>query len=200
MFYDAVKGEHGLAHNPFKAIIAPRPIGWISTISRDGHVNLAPYSFFNGICDTPPMVMFASSGRKDSIRNCEETGEFVCNLATLALKDQMNRSSAPVAHDVDEFKLAGLTAVPSRMVAPPRVGESPAALECKLLDIIHLADIDGRPADQYMALGQVIGVYIDDAVIRDGMIDVAELQTLARLGYMDYTAVRDKFAMTRPVE
>ena len=112
----------------------------------------------------------------------------------------MSHSSAPVAHDVDEFERAGLTAVPSRLVTPPRVGESPAALECKLLDIIHLADIEGRPADQYMALGQVVGVYIDDAVIRDGMLDVAELQTLARLGYMDYTAVRDKFAMTRPAE
>jgi flavin reductase (DIM6/NTAB) family NADH-FMN oxidoreductase RutF len=198
MFYDAVKNEHGLRHDPFKTIIAPRPIGWISTISREGHVNLAPYSFFNGISDNPHMVMFSSSGHKDSVRNCEETGEFVCNLATLALKDQMNLSSAVVPHDVNEFELAGLTPVASRLVKPPRVAESPAALECKVLRIIQLEDIEGRAIEQYMTLGQVIGIHIDDAVIHDGMLDITELKNLGRLGYMDYTAVEKTFQMVRP--
>lgn len=198
MFYDAVKNAHGLRHDPFKALVAPRPIGWISTISREGHVNLAPYSFFNGISDNPHMVMFSSHGRKDSVRNCEETGEFVCNVATFALREKMNQTSAMVPHDVDEFGLAGLTPVPSRLVKAPWVAESPAALECKLLRVIQLEDIEGKTFDRYLVIGQVVGIHIDDAVIHDGMLDITELKTLGRLGYMDYTAVEKTFQMNRP--
>lgn len=198
MFYDAIRNEHGLKHDPFKALVAPRPIGWISTLSAEGKPNLAPYSFFNGVSDKPHIVMFSSHGKKDTIANIEATGEFVCNLATYDLRDQMNATSAPVAPDVDEFALAGLTPVPSRLVRPPRVGESPAALECRLTEVIELKDLEGRGGGYYMALGQVVGIHIDDAAIRDGMIDVAGLKTLARLGYHDYTAVERLFRMTRP--
>src|SRR6185437_10070174 len=130
MFYDAIKNEHGLRYDPLKALVAPRPIGWISTVSRTGVLNLSPYSFFNAVSEKPAHVMFSSSGNKDSRRNAEETGEFVCSVATFGLKDKMNISSSAVAPDVDEFALSGLTPAPSRFVKPPRVAESPAALEC----------------------------------------------------------------------
>lgn len=198
MFYDAVTNAHGLRHDPFKALVAPRPIGWISTLSADGAANLAPYSFFNAVCEKPHIVMFSSVGRKDTVTNIEATGEFVCNLATYDLRAQMNATSAPVGPGVDEFALAGLTPVPSHLVRPPRVGESPVALECRLLEIVALKDLGGQPAGYYMTLGQVVGIHIDDAVIRDGMVDVAGLKTIARLGYHDYCVVDSLFRMTRP--
>jgi flavin reductase (DIM6/NTAB) family NADH-FMN oxidoreductase RutF len=138
MFYDAVANTHGLALDPFKALIAPRPIGWISTLGKNGVVNLAPYSFFNAVSEDPHFVMFASGGRKDSRRNAEETGEFVCSLATYALREAMSRTSAPVGPEVDEMRLAGLTPAPSRLVAPPRVKESPVAFECRYWRTIEL--------------------------------------------------------------
>lgn len=198
MFYDAIENKHGLRHDPFKALVAPRPIGWISSISADGLVNLAPYSFFNAISEKPHMVMFSSTGWKDSVANVAETGEFVWNLATYALRDKMNITSAPVPREVNEFKLAGLTMAPCRLVEPPRVAETPVSLECKHLRTIRLEDINGVAVDRYMVLGQVVGVHIDDRFIHDGVVDTAELGPLARLGYKDYSVVDKVFQLTRP--
>ena len=148
MFYDAVANSHGLAMDPFKALVAPRPIGWISTLGKNGVVNLAPYSFFNAVSEDPHFVMFASGGRKDSQRNAEETGEFVCSLATYDLREAMNRTSAAVGPEVDEMRLAGLTPAPSRLVAPPRVKELPVAFECRYWRTIELPGRDGAPSGQ----------------------------------------------------
>jgi flavin reductase (DIM6/NTAB) family NADH-FMN oxidoreductase RutF len=197
-FYDPREG-HGLPHDPFKAIVAPRPIGWISTVDAGGRVNLAPYSFFNGFSSTPPIVGFSSEGRKDSLRNAEATGEFVCNLATHELAQAMNRTSAPVAAGVDEMLLAGLEAAPSRHVRPPRVARSPAALECRVLQIVHLSDLGGRALDNYLVLGQVVGVHLDRAYIKDGRFDTAAARPIARCGYRgDYATVESVFEMIRP--
>lgn len=197
-FYEPARG-HGLPHDPFKAIVAPRPIGWISTRDRRGRVNLAPYSFFNAFCDAPPIVGFSSTGRKDSLRNAEETGEFVANLATKALADAMNVSSQAVPPEVDEMALAGLTAAPCRIVAVPRVGESPAALECKLLRIVTLSDLDGVATDNHLVLGQVVGVHIDPSFLVDGLFDMTAARTIARCGYRgDYAEVASLFEMLRP--
>lgn len=198
MFYDAVSNEHGLKHDPFKALVAPRPIGWISTLCPRGIVNLAPYSFFNAISTDPHYVMFSSGGRKDSQRNAEETGEFVCSLATFDLREQMNRTSAAVGPDVDEMTLAGLTPAPSRLVKPPRVKESPVAFECEYVKTVDLPAKDGTPGAYSMVIGLVVGVYIDDAVLEDGRINTAELKPIARLGYMDYAVVDASFSMDRP--
>ena len=145
-FYEPATG-HGLPHDPFKAIVAPRPIGWIATRDRAGRANLAPYSFFNAFSSSPPIVGFGSEGYKDSIRNAEETGEFVANLATRPLAEAMNATSAPVAHGIDEMCLAVLAAAPCRLVAAPRVAAAPAALECKLLQVIRLHDLGGDELD-----------------------------------------------------
>ena len=198
MHYDTAANNHGLKFNPFKAIVVPRPIGWISTVSKDGVNNLAPYSFFNAMGDRPPMVVFSSSGRKDSLQNMEETGEFTCSIATYDLRDQMNLSSAPVLRGVDEFALAGLTAAPSMMVKPPRVKESPAALECKVWKMIELPASGGQ--QQTAIFGTVVGVYIDDAYLRDGLVDLAAMCPIARLGYMDYSVVNGEsiFSLNRP--
>ena len=198
MFYDAVKNAHGLRHDPFKALAAPRPIGWISTLDAQGRPNLAPYSFFNAISDNPHIVVFSSSGWKDSVANVGETGEFVCNLATWDLREQMNQSSAAADHGVSEFELAGLTQADCRMVKAPRVAETPVAMECKHLQTIQLKDVDGTAVDRWLVMGQVVGIHIDDAFVRDGMIDVTQLKPLARLGYRDYSVVESVFQMTRP--
>jgi len=198
MFYDAIENRHGLSHDPFKALIAPRPIGWISSVGADGAVNLAPYSFFNAVSENPHILMFSSTGRKDSLTNVEETGEFVWNLATYALRDKMNMTSAPAPRNVNEFELAGLTQAPCRLVSPPRVAETPVSLECKHLRTIDLADLDGVPVDRHMVLGQVVGVHIDDAFIHDGLVDTAALKPIARLGYKDYSVVEEVFQLTRP--
>lgn len=197
-FYEPARG-HGLPHDPFKAIVAPRPIGWISTRDREGRANLAPYSFFNAFFSNPPIVGFCSEGRKDSIGNVEATGEFVANLATKPLAAAMNRTSAPVAAEVDEFVLAGLTAAPCRIVAAPRVAEAPAALECKLLQLVRLHDLDGRPLEGYLALGQVVGVHIAAAYLKDGRFDTAAAQPIARAGYRgDYFELGAFFELLRP--
>lgn len=202
MFYET-KDHHGLKHNPFKSLIVPRPIGWISTRGLDGVVNLAPYSFFNGVCSDPPIVMFASEGThvegdfKDSATNVRETGEFVCNLATWELREAMNATSANVSRAVDEFELAGLTPTPSRLVSPPRVKESPVHLECTHLESVALPSNEPeRPT--LVVFGRVVGIHIDDGIIRDGMIDMDVLRPIARLGYMDYTMVDNVFTMQRP--
>jgi len=197
-FYDPAKG-HGLKHDPFKAIVAPRLIGWISTRSATGQLNLAPYSFFGAFATFPAIIGFCSEGYKDSIGNIEATGEFVWNLATKPLAEQMNRTSAPVAPEVDEFELAGLTPAPGRNVAVPHVGEAPAALECKLLQIVRLHTLDGAPMDNYLALGQVVGVHIQNEYLKDGLFDTHAAQPIMRAGYRaDYAQIGDLFQMVRP--
>ncbi len=198
MFYTTAENDHGLPHNPFKALVAPRPIGWISSIAADGTFNLAPYSFFNGVATTPPVVMFSSDGRKDSLKNIEETGSFVCNLAVYRLRDAMNATSVPAPHGVSEFEIAGLTPVPSRLIDAPRVKEAPAALECRYLKTVPVPDIDGNQTANFMVLGQVVGVHIDDEMIVDGRVDMVQLAQIARLGYMDYAVVERVFSLDRP--
>ncbi len=195
--YEVANG-HGLPHNPFKAIVAPRPIGWISTRSGDGTLNLAPYSFFNAVCDTPPIVMFSSSGYKDTVTNVDASGEFVFNLATEDLKDAMNVSSAPYPHGVSEFEKAGLTPVKSMLLDTPRVAEAKAAFECRHLQTLRLIGLDGREADNWVVFGEVVAVHIDESVLVDGLFDVTRARPLSRLGYMDYAVVDDVFQMTRP--
>jgi flavin reductase (DIM6/NTAB) family NADH-FMN oxidoreductase RutF len=203
MFYRTDQ-PHGLPHNPFNALVVPRPIGWISSLDREGRVNLAPYSFFNAVAYTPPQVIFsatgphAAGGLKDSAKNIEETGEFVCNFVTVALAQAMNLSSAAAPRDVDEFELAGLTKAPSTLVAPPRVRESPAHLECTLVRIVELESVDPVKAPNRLVIGKVVGIHIDDAVLTDGLVDIAKLKPVARLGYMDYTPVTEVFEMLRP--
>ncbi len=198
MFYDTRKNDHGLPHNPFKAIVAPRPIGWITTMSAKGEINLAPYSFFNAITDRPPIVMFSSEGQKDSVAFVEESKEFVCSLATYDLRTAMNATSAPLARGVSEMQAAGLTPAPSRLVKPPRVAASPCALECKWLKTVKLDDIDGRALDRYVVFGQAIGVHIDDRYLKNGKLDTAAMRPIARCGYDQYAVVQEVFAMQRP--
>lgn len=198
MFYATERNDHGLPHDPFKAIVAPRPIGWITSRSANGEVNLAPYSFFNGVSSQPPVVCFASEGRKDSVTFIEETREFVCSLATYDLRLAVNETSAPYPRGVNEMLAAGLAPAPSRLVAPPRVAQAPCALECRWLQTVRLHDIEGRPLDSHVVFGQVVGVYIDDHFIKHGRLDTAAMRPLARCGYADYAVVDAVFAMPRP--
>jgi flavin reductase (DIM6/NTAB) family NADH-FMN oxidoreductase RutF len=195
MFYDAVSNTHGLDQDPFMALISPRPIGWISTLDSDGVVNLAPYSFFNAVSTNPHFVMFSSGGRKDSQRNAEETGEFVCSLATFELREAMNRTSRHVEPDVDEMALAGLCPAPSNIVAPPRVAESPVAFECKYWRTIELPGAEGEPGNHAIVLGRVVGIHIDDAALIDGRVDITKLRPIARLGYQDYAVIDQVFEL-----
>jgi flavin reductase (DIM6/NTAB) family NADH-FMN oxidoreductase RutF len=203
VFYEP-KAGHGLAQNPFNAIVVPRPIGWITTLDEEGRVNLAPFSFFNAVAYVPPQVMFATTGphvqdgkHKDSMRNALASGEFVVNLATWELREAVNLTSAPAPHGVDELALAGLTAAPSRVVAPPRVAESPAHLECRVTTHVELPTPDADDPNT-VVFGEVVGVHVSDDVIVDGLVDVTRLDPIGRLGYRDYVRVRDTFAMTRP--
>lgn len=198
MFYDTRKNDHGLPYNPFKAIVAPRPIGWITSMSAMGEINLAPYSFFNAITDHPPIVMFSSEGPKDSVAFVEESKEFVCSLATYDLRAAMNETSAPLPRGINEMQAAGLTPAPSRLVKPPRVAASPCALECKWLKTVKLDDISGRALDRYVVFGQAIGIYIDDRFLKNGRLDTAAMQPIARCGYDQYAVVSEVFAMQRP--
>lgn len=200
MFYRPGIDPHGLSHNPFKAMVAPRPIGWISSLDAKGTANLAPYSYFNVIADNPPMVMISSTGAKpdrgdtkDTVANIRETGEFVCNIVSFALKDAMNQSSGDYPADVDEFEIAGLEKAPCEVVKAPRVAAAPGALECKLWKVIDL------PAPgQLMVIGEVVGIHIDDAALKDGIFDVTSFQPVSRLGYLDYSYVSEVFQMNRP--
>jgi flavin reductase (DIM6/NTAB) family NADH-FMN oxidoreductase RutF len=196
-FYEPRQG-HGLPHDPFKAIVAPRPIGWISTLDAEGRVNLAPYSYFNAVSSNPPIVMFSSEGLKHTVANAAATGEFVASLATEDLRHAMNLTSASLPAGHDEMRHAGLTPAPSRLVGPPRVAESPAALECKVLSVTELADIEGRKIGRYLVLGQVVGVHIDPAMIEDGHFATAKARALARCGYRDYAVVASTFELARP--
>ncbi len=197
MHYDAIENNHGLAHDPFKALIAPRPIGWIGSISKEGIYNLAPYSFFNAISDRPHYVMFSSKNIKDSVCNVQETGEFTCSLSTWDTRDGMNVSSAPVPADVDEFPISNLTAAASKFVKPPRVKESPAAIECRYWKTIELPDVaPGSDQGHFVVIGQVVGIYIDEAYVSDGIVDTGAMRPLARLGYMDYAVVTPETMLT----
>ena len=197
MFYDVAHG-HGLPHDPVKALIAPRPIGWICAMSAAGETNLAPYSFFNQVSDRPHMVMFSSAGRKDAISFVEETGEFTCSIVSWEQRDAMNRTSAPLPRGQSEFVHAGLEPEPSVLVRPPRVRGAPAALECRLVKTLELEPLGGGDAAYVMAIGQVVGVHIDDRVMQDGIVDTLRLQIISRAGYHDYFLADHRFALTRP--
>lgn len=199
MFYEPSQG-HGLPFNPFKAIIAPRPIGWVSTIDAQGRVNLAPYSFFNAVSGKPEMLMFSSEGLKDSVRNVQETGEFVYNLVSESLLQGMNQTAAALEPGENEFEFAKLGAVPSKLVKPPRVADTPAALECKVTKIMPLEDLDGQTHDRYMVIGQVVGVHIADEYLVNGRFDMLKAQTMARCGYQDYSQVTELTQLLRPGE
>lgn len=200
MFYDAIQNKHGLKHDPFKALMVPRPIGWISTVSDKGVCNIAPYSYFNAMGDRPHYVTFGSGGMKDTLRNIAENGEFVCSLSTWDLREHMNTTSATVPYGVDEYPLAGLTAVASNLVKPPRVKESPVAFECRHWKTIELPAIAPQKGGFSMVIGYVVGIHIDERFIKDGIVDTAAMRPLARLGYMDYAVVtpETKFTMNRP--
>ncbi|MEZ2219519.1 flavin reductase family protein [Rhizobium sp. RCC_161_2] len=198
MFYTTDTNRHGLSHDPFKAIVTPRPIGWIGSKGRDGSINLSPYSFFNAVSDRPKLVMFSSTGRKDSARNVEETGVFTANLVSRNLLEKMNHSSISVPYGTNEFALAGLTAEPGRLVDAPYVGEAFAVLECRVTEIMRPKDLDGTPTENVMVFGQVVGIHIDEAIIRDGRLDMALARPVARMGYMDYSEGSDVFELVRP--
>jgi flavin reductase (DIM6/NTAB) family NADH-FMN oxidoreductase RutF len=202
IFYEPDKRDRSvLAHDPFKALVAPRPIGWVSTMAADGSVNLAPYSFFNAIGEGPPMLAFSSSGAKDSATFASELSEFVWNLVTFELREEMNETSAPLPRGHSEFERAGLEMAPSTLVAPPRVASARCAMECKVVHSVELTDVDGHPVDQHLVIGQVVGVHLDESAIVNGVVDTARLRPVARLGGpADYTVVDDVFRMTRPTE
>jgi flavin reductase (DIM6/NTAB) family NADH-FMN oxidoreductase RutF len=197
-FYHPDEG-HELLHDPFKAIVAPRVIGWISSCSLEGVANLAPYSFFGAFATLPYIIGFSSEGMKDTVKNIEATGEFVWNLSSRPLVEKLNLTSASVPHEVDEFELAGLTKAPGRNVAVPHVAESPAALECKLLQILPLKSLEGTPVNHWLVLGQVVGVHIRREFLKDGLFDTAAAQPIMRAGYRgDYAGIGEMFEILRP--
>ena len=198
MHYDPRGEAHGLPHDPITALVVPRPIGWITTVSATGVVNLAPYSFFNLIAGKPPFVMFSSEPAKDSQRNAEATGEFVFNLATYDLRNSMNTTASAFPPDVSEPGMAGLEMLPSIDVRPPRVALSPVALECRYRKTVALADLPTDTAVATMVIGEVVRVHIDDRAIREGRVDIALLRPIARLGYMEYCLVDHVFSMPKP--
>jgi len=201
MFYET-DGPHGLPHNPFKSCIVPRPIAWISTVSPEGIVNLAPFSFFNGVSDTPPMVMFAAGNRpeggaKDTVSNIEKTGEFVVNMATWDQRSQISESSAPLAPDESEVDLLGLETLPSHLVKPPRIKVSPIHMECTFVDKMDLP-VSEPGKRNVIIIGKVCAIHIDDDILVDGLIDLTKVRPLARLGYHEYTSVTDITTIQRP--
>ena len=203
MFYEVSKG-HGLPHDPFYSIVAPRPIGWISTIGTDGVVNLAPFAFFNGCGTEPPQVLFHNStgradGRmKDTISNVEETGEFVANLVTWELREQMNETARAVPRSVDETTLAGIETEPSVLVKPPRVKASPAHLECRHIKTVEMLSNNARFRN-FVVFGEVLGVHISEDILTDGLVDNAKARLVARLGYRDFAVIDEVFSMPFPV-
>ena len=204
MFYRPQDG-HGLPHDPYKAIVAPRPIGWISSMDETGRANLAPYSFFNGCGDHPPMVMFAQTGRKDrdsafkdSIANIRATGEFAHSVVSAALTQEMNTSTASYPAGVDEFEKAGLAKGAGQAISVPHVAGAPAVLECRLLKIIDDLPAWQEGAHNVVVIGEVVGVHIMDSYLVDGLLDVTRYNPIARMGYMDYTTVEKRWSMKRP--
>ena len=199
-FYEPRLG-HGLPHDPFNAIVGPRPIGWISSHDAQGRLNLAPYSFFNAFNYTPPLIGFSSIGYKDTVRNIEQTGEFAWNLATRPLAEAMNASCAAVPPEVNEFELAGLTPVASRVISVPRVAESPVSFECRVTQVIRLQGVDGVQVDSWLTLGEVVAVHIDKALLKQGVYDTAAAQPILRGGGpADYFSIGPEqlFRMFRP--
>ncbi len=200
MFYRTDRNDHGLPFNPYKSIVVPRPIGWISTLDRAGVVNLAPFSQFNNLGYDPPYVMFSANPKpdgsvKDSVANAMQSGEFVCSMATHALREAVNVTAQFVDADVDEMALAGLTPAPSRLVAPPRVAESPVHLECRFHAAMVLPG-HGAANSAHVVVGRVLGVHIEESALTNGgRLDIARIKPLARLGYHDYTAVESVFSM-----
>ena len=203
MFYEPVKNNHGLAHDPFKSCVVPRPIGWISTLGADGVHNLAPFSQFQNLTFDPPYVMFAANQttdgrRKDSVVNAEQSGEFVYNMATYDLREAMNLSAQQVPPEVDEFELAGVTKAPSKLVKPPRVAESPINFECRYHQTIRLPG-NSMLGTVDIVIGQVIGIHIKDEFIQpDGKLNILKIRPIARLGYYDYTSIESIFEMIIP--
>ncbi len=204
MFYDVEKQNHGLPLDPFKAVVTPRPIGWVTTVDAQGRVNLAPFSFFNGVSDSPPMVMFCPGGNygdtpaKHSLLNARETGEFVVNAVSEELKDAMNATAAQVAMGIDEMVLAGLEPAACNYVKPPRVARAPVALECKVWRIIDDLPGTGPMRPYAIVIGSVVGIHIDDRIIRDGRVDALAYRPVARMGYSEYTTVDQVWRMRRP--
>jgi flavin reductase (DIM6/NTAB) family NADH-FMN oxidoreductase RutF len=200
MYYEPGVTPHGLPHDPFKSCVVPRPIGWISTVDAQGRHNLAPYSQFQNVTFNPPIVMFSANQntggqRKDSVRNAEETGEFVWNMATYALRDAVNKSAEELPHGVDEFEHAGLLKLPSRKVKPMRVAGSPIQFECVYLNTLRFPGVPPMGTAD-VVFGRVVAIHIDDEVIDgQGMLDILKIQPLARMGYFDYTFVDNKFEM-----
>lgn len=197
-FYEPSQG-HRLPHDPFNAIVGPRPIGWIASQDAQGVLNLAPYSFFNAFNYTPPIVGFASLGRKDTVRNIEATGEFVWNLVTRDLAEAMNKSCAAVGPEVDEFALAGLATAASRVVRVPRVAASPVSFECRVTQIIQLQTAQGQSVESWLTLGEVVGVHIDERLLVEGVYDTAAARPVLRGGGpADYFELGERFQMRRP--
>lgn len=203
MFYETKSNQHGLPHDPYLSCIVPRPIGWITTLDRDGGLNLAPFSFFNGVASNPRQVMFGAGnqhvegGVTDTQKNAEDTGEFVANMVTWEVRDQMNVTSEHVARSVDEAALAGPELEPSQLVKPPRVKASPIHLECVYLQTVEL-EAEDPLWPNFMVIGKVIGVHIRDEVLTDGIVDLSKFTPLARLGYMDYSVVNNTFTLAFP--
>jgi flavin reductase (DIM6/NTAB) family NADH-FMN oxidoreductase RutF len=198
MFYEAATNDHGLPHDPFKALVVPRPIGWISTRSKDGRVNLAPYSFFNALSDDPMLVMFASGGPKDSVTFAEDSGEFVVNFVGESLAVQMNATAVNAPRGTSEFDYAGLSEAPCRLIATPRVKEAYAAMECRVTQVLVPKTLDGSTPDSIVVIGQVVGIHIDESILTAGHIDIKKARPVSRLGYLDFAVVTESFAMRRP--
>jgi flavin reductase (DIM6/NTAB) family NADH-FMN oxidoreductase RutF len=203
MYYETSTNDHGLRLNPLKACVLPRPIGWLTTISATGVINLAPFSFFNLLSYDPPFVMFSAGtheldgGTKDTVRNIEATGEFVYNMATWSQRHAMTRTSLIVERGLDELEAAGLEPLPSRIVRPPRVKGAPVHFECRLHEIVQLPGRTARAA-HHLVIGRVLAVHIDDAALTaDGRVDVLKVRPIARLGYKDYTSVDSVFEMEK---
>lgn len=196
MFYEPGKTSHNLPHDPFKACVAPRPIGWISTMDKNGRPNLAPYSFFNAVHGNPPMVMFSSAGSRDSLANARETGEFVAAVAPKSMLREINFCSAPLPQGEDEFDYAGLEKQPAKCVRPHLIKGVPIHMECTVFKIV---DLPGNAPDKPcgMVIGTVVGLHIDDDIIRNGMVDITLFEPLARLGYQEYTSVSETFTVRR---
>lgn len=206
MFFEPKNGmkPHPFTHNLYTALVVPRPIGWISTVNKEGVINLAPFSFFNAVTGDPPCVMYCPNGwkpgtqeAKDSLVNAEETGEFVFNMCTYDLREQMNMTSKHMPSNVDEMALANLEAAPCELVKPPRVKDSPIVLECKYMQTVHLPEASNGSSNN-IVIGQVIGIHISDDVITDGLVDIDKVNPLARLGYLDYSSLGKVFSMKRP--
>ena len=199
IFFQPESRDRGVfPHDPLKALIAPRPIGWFATMSARGELNLAPYSYFNGFSSSPPIVGFSSEGEKDSQVFAMETGEFVWSMATWELRDQMNASAASLPRGQSEFAHAGLETAASRLVKPPRVARSPAAFECRVTEMVKLKDLDGSDSGRRLVIGRVVGIHIDERFVRDGRVDTAAMRPIARGGYDEYSVVDRVFTMPRP--